>query len=174
MLYFKQIRSVVRINEKRRAVSAMLLRLALCALLTPACVGAAPGPLAPAPPAAHLTAPAKLPPQRETSSAASMPAAAAPAAAGDQHSWAGISNYYLWSCNETVRHEALDATRAAGLKVVRVFLVSTTGGGAVAACSDTPTPDLEPIAVGTYVRPAATPSSSHPARNISETSSSTG
>ena len=69
---------------------------------------------------------------------------------GTQHSWAGINNYYLWSCNATVRAEALNAVRAAGLRVVRVFLLSTTGGGAVAACADTPTPDLEPKAVGTY------------------------
>ena len=70
--------------------------------------------------------------------------------AATQHSWAGISNYYLWSCNSTVRTEALNAVRAAGLRVVRVFLVSTTGAGAVAACADTPTPDLEPTAVGSY------------------------
>jgi hypothetical protein len=83
--------------------------------------------------------------------AAPVPAApplAAPTAT--QHSWAGISNYYLWSCNATVRTEALNAVRAAGLRVVRVFLVSTTGGGSVAACADTPTPDLEPKVVGTY------------------------
>ena len=73
-----------------------------------------------------------------------------PSFVATQHSWAGISNYYLWSCNATVRAEALNAARAAGLRVVRVFLVATTGGGAVAACADTPTPDLEPNAVGSY------------------------
>ena len=67
-----------------------------------------------------------------------------------QHNWAGISNYYLWSCNATVRAEALNAARAAGLRVVRVFLLSTTGEGAIAACADTPIPDVEPDAVGSY------------------------
>eukprot|EP01043_Picozoa_sp_COSAG02_P027084 COSAG02_NODE_1580_length_11851_cov_35.748043_9_plen_228_part_00 len=72
------------------------------------------------------------------------------ASVATQHNWAGISNYYLWSCNATVRAEALNAVRAAGLRVVRVFLVSTIGGGAVAACADTPTPDVEPHSVGSY------------------------
>ena len=68
-----------------------------------------------------------------------------------QHfSWAGINHYYLWSCNATIRKNTLDAVRAAGLRVIRVFLLSTTGQGSVAACSDTPTPDLEPHAVGLY------------------------
>jgi hypothetical protein len=119
----------------------MLLKLVLCALLAPACT-ASPNLLASTP----LAAPA------DESWVASEPSAAVAPWPGDQHSWAGISNYYLWSCNATVRTEALDAVRAAGLKVIRVFLVSTTGGGAVGACADTPTPDLEPTVVGTYVR----------------------
>ena len=40
--------------------------------------------------------------------------------------------------------------RAAGLKVLRVFLLSTRGGGAVAACGDTPVGDVEPLTVGVY------------------------
>ena len=99
----------------------LLLRLALCALLAPTCVGA-PGPLNSASLVSPLAVPAEpqqlLLPLRQTSGASPAP--------GDQHSWAGISNYYLWSCNATVRTEALDAVRAAGLKVVRVFLVVTT------------------------------------------------
>jgi mannan endo-1,4-beta-mannosidase len=67
-----------------------------------------------------------------------------------QHTWAGINSYYLWSCNDTVRAEALDATRAAGLRVVRVFLLSTQGRGAVAACADSPVPDLEPTLPGAF------------------------
>jgi mannan endo-1,4-beta-mannosidase len=67
-----------------------------------------------------------------------------------QTSWAGISSYYLYSCNATIRTEALNAVRAAGIKVLRVILLSTEGEGAVAACSSTPTPDLEPQQVGVY------------------------
>ena len=85
-----------------------------------------------------------------TTGAGGRPLPDQPSFAATQHSWAGISNYYLWSCNATVRAEALNAVRAAGLRVVRVFLVATTGGGAVAACADTPTPDLEPNVVGSY------------------------
>ena len=62
----------------------------------------------------------------------------------------GINNYYLYSCNATIRAEALNAVRAAGLKVLRVVLLSTEGGGAVAACSSTPVPDVEPVSVGKY------------------------
>ena len=89
------------------------------------------------PSAAHARSPPPL-----------LPATAAPSF--ETNSWAGISNYYLWSCNATIRAEALNAVRAAGLKVLRVFLLSTEGGGAVAACGDTPTPDLEPNTVGVY------------------------
>ena len=71
-------------------------------------------------------------------------------AAAQHFSWAGINHYYLWSCNATIRENTLDAVRAAGLRVIRVFLLSTTGQGSVAACSDTPTPDLEPHEVGSY------------------------
>eukprot|EP00040_Diaphanoeca_grandis_P010607 m.54383 g.54383 ORF g.54383 m.54383 type:complete len:782 (-) comp21903_c0_seq1:67-2412(-) len=67
-----------------------------------------------------------------------------------QVNWAGISNYYLYSCNSTIRAEALNTVRAAGLKVVRVFLLSTEGVGSVAACSSTPIPDVEPQTVGVY------------------------
>ena len=31
-----------------------------------------------------------------------------------------------------------------------MFLLSTEGGGAVAACSSTPVPDVEPVSVGVY------------------------
>jgi mannan endo-1,4-beta-mannosidase len=64
--------------------------------------------------------------------------------------WSGISNYYLYSCNETIRTEALNAVRAAGIKVLRVFLLSTQADGSVAACSSTPVPDVEPQAVGVF------------------------
>ena len=67
------------------------------------------------------------------------------ALAGIGSSWGGINSYYLWSCNSTVRAEALDAIRASGLRVVRVFLLGTDGGGAVPACADSPTPDVEPV-----------------------------
>lgn len=40
--------------------------------------------------------------------------------------------------------------RASGLKVLRVFLLSTEGMGAVAACASTPVPDVEPITVGVF------------------------
>jgi hypothetical protein len=65
--------------------------------------------------------------------------------------WAGINSYYLHSCNASIRSEALNAVKAAGIKVVRVVLLGTTGSkGGVAACSDTPTPDVEPHTVGEY------------------------
>eukprot|EP00729_Bicosta_minor_P008497 gene8497-35004_t len=64
--------------------------------------------------------------------------------------FAGINNYYLYSCNSTIRAEALNAVKAAGLKVLRVFLLSTEGAGSEAACASTPTPDVEPVSVGTY------------------------
>lgn len=67
-----------------------------------------------------------------------------------QTNWAGISNYYLYGCNSTIRAEALNAVRASGIKVLRVFLLSTEGEGAVAACSSSPVPDVEPKTVGIY------------------------
>lgn len=59
--------------------------------------------------------------------------------------FAGINNYYLYSCNSTIRAEALNAVKAAGLKVLRIFLLSTEGAGSEAACASTPTPDVEPV-----------------------------
>ena len=59
------------------------------------------------------------------------PAPAPPLPLATQHTWAGINSYYLWTCNTTQRTHALDAVRAAGLRVVRVFVLSTTGTGAV-------------------------------------------
>ena len=83
--------------------------------------------------------------------AAVLAVAAPPGTSPVQTNWAGVSNYYLWSCNETVRAEALDAVRAAGLRVLRVFLLSTRGEGAVAACDEQGgVPDLEPEVVGQY------------------------
>ena len=67
-----------------------------------------------------------------------------------QTNWAGISSYYLYGCNTTIRLEALNAMRAAGLKVLRVFLLSTEGDGAVPACKSNPVPDLEPKTVGVF------------------------
>lgn len=80
------------------------------------------------------------------------PTAALPAVAATQTNWAGVSSYYLYSCNATVRAEALNAVRAAGLKVVRVFLLSTSNNtaGAVAACEASGVPDVEPAQVGVY------------------------
>eukprot|EP00039_Didymoeca_costata_P002943 m.64037 g.64037 ORF g.64037 m.64037 type:complete len:788 (+) comp11619_c0_seq3:101-2464(+) len=69
---------------------------------------------------------------------------------GTQTRWAGINSYYLYSCNNSIQVEALNNIRAAGLKVVRVFLLSTEGEGSIPACQDTPTPDVEPITVGEY------------------------
>ena len=67
-----------------------------------------------------------------------------------QTNWAGISAYYMCGCNSTVRIEALNAMRAAGLKVLRVFLLSTEGEGAVPACDSSPVPDVEPKIVGVF------------------------
>ena len=75
---------------------------------------------------------------------------AGPCRATTQTNWAGISAYYMCGCNATVRIEALNAMRAAGLKVVRVFLLSTEGDGAVAACESSPVPDIEPKQVGVF------------------------
>jgi hypothetical protein len=40
------------------------------------------------------------------------------AADGRATSWAGISSYYLWSCNATVRAEALNAVRVGTIPIV--------------------------------------------------------
>ena len=85
-----------------------------------------------------------------TSSTVTTTTVTAPSPVPTQTSWAGINSYYLWSCNATVRADALNAVRAAGLRVIRVFLLSTQGKGAIGACSDTQVPDVEPNSVGVY------------------------
>ena len=82
--------------------------------------------------------------------AALAAAAVAQAPPPSTPSWAGINAYFLYACNSSIQAAALNATRAAGLRVVRVFLLSTEGGGAVAACADTPVPDVEPETVGVF------------------------
>ena len=73
-------------------------------------------------------------------------------AAADSHSWGGVSHYYLYACNETFRHAALQQMQAANLKVLRIFVLEVqdyarqpcAGGGAATL------PDVEPKQVGQY------------------------
>ena len=43
------------------------------------------------------------------------------------HSWMGTSAYYLWACNSTFRERSLVAAEQAGVRVLRIFLLSTEG-----------------------------------------------
>ena len=73
------------------------------------------------------------------------------AASSTKTSWAGINAPYLYACNATVRGEALDAVRAAGIKVVRVFVLSTAGiNERGSGCAAGSVRDVEPDMVGVW------------------------
>ena len=68
-----------------------------------------------------------------------------------QTNWAGINSYYLYACNATVRAEALNAVRAAGLRVLRVTMLSTAAKSERGpACSTSAVPDVEPQSIGVW------------------------
>ncbi|GAA5943577.1 uncharacterized protein JCM15063_006462 [Sporobolomyces koalae] len=60
----------------------------------------------------------------------------------------GVSSYYLFALDDGPRRSVLDAIKAGGFSVVRIFLSGVQGN--CKGSGNNPVPDLEPNQVGTY------------------------
>lgn len=73
-------------------------------------------------------------------------------------SWAGTSNYFLYACNATYQQDVLAVAAKAQLKVMRLFILGTTGRGAVPGCDEvSPVPCMQQDATRAPLPPPRSP-----------------